>query len=294
MTARLGFYSTSLPPEPLRRHIDSLWVYEGYRPTHEEERVLPTGTLELVIPLSGQRLVWRELTGQVDGCQGALVCGPRRSAFDVPTGQQSRIVGVHFRAGGAWPFFGVPMDTLAERNIPLASLGIREANDLTEKLAEAASPAARFSLLGGFMLDRFSLKRVPHRAVRAALVRVGSAGDDLASIADVVASSGLSHRRLIELFRREVGLTPQDFSRVRRFQRAFSLSRQRPRVSGAELAAYAGYFDQSHWSLECKKLAKVSAGSLLTLGRDATALPNEERGQMLPIRRATSDFIVTA
>jgi hypothetical protein len=69
---------------PLRRFIDSFWLYEEYRPEHEHERVLPTGTLELVVPLSGQRLVWRELTGKAGSCQAALACGPRRSRYVPP------------------------------------------------------------------------------------------------------------------------------------------------------------------------------------------------------------------
>lgn len=294
MTARPDFYHTSLPPEPLRKFIDSFWLYEGYCPTHERERVLPTGTLELVFPLAGQRLVSRELTGEMSSCQGALVCGPRRSAFDVPTDQQLELAGVHFRPGGAWPFFGIPMDALSERNVPLEDLWSRTATELTERLAEAPTPAARLSLLGTFFLDRLARGRASHRAVRATLRRVFSEDDTPESISSIVASSGLSHRRFIELFRREIGLTPHDFKRVQRFQRAFSLSRRSPQASSAQLAMHAGYFDQSHWLLECKKLTKMSPSSLLLSGREEAALPDEERGQMLPIRQARPDATVTA
>ncbi len=282
-TPRPDFYRTMAAPEPLRPFIDSFWLYEGYRPDHGMERVLPTGTLEMVIPLAGQRLAWQELTGETQSCADALVCGPRRSAFDVPTDQQTQLAGVHFLPGGAWPFFGISMDELAERNTPLGDLSLGAASDLAARLAETTCPAGRFSALSAFFLERLALARAPHRAVQAALHRLHAHDGDTESISSIVASSGLSHRRFVGLFRREVGLTPRDLARVGRFQRALSLSRNRPTANATELALDAGYFDQSHWLLECRKLTELPASSLLATARGETPLPDEEKGQMLPI-----------
>src|SRR5215510_6018027 len=39
------------PKPPLSKYVDNLWLFEGYEPGHKTERILPTGTLELVINL---------------------------------------------------------------------------------------------------------------------------------------------------------------------------------------------------------------------------------------------------
>jgi len=39
------------PKPPLSKFVDSFWLYEGYNPERKTERILPTGTLELVINL---------------------------------------------------------------------------------------------------------------------------------------------------------------------------------------------------------------------------------------------------
>jgi AraC-like DNA-binding protein len=55
----------------------------------------------------------------------------------------------------------------------------------------------------------------------------------------------MSHRRLIELFDSEVGMTPKLYLRVARFQHAKQCL-ESPATRSVELAAECGYFDQSH------------------------------------------------
>jgi transcriptional regulator GlxA family with amidase domain len=65
-------------------------------------------------------------------------------------------------------------------------------------------------------------------------------------VRDVVEHVGLSHRRLIELFTAQVGMTPKLFGRVQRFQRAASLTRRQRSPDWANVAVECGYCDQSH------------------------------------------------
>src|SRR5262245_12099648 len=44
-------YRRHLPGPPLSEFIEVLWLYENPQPSHASERVLPTGTVELVINL---------------------------------------------------------------------------------------------------------------------------------------------------------------------------------------------------------------------------------------------------
>ncbi|MDC3959814.1 helix-turn-helix domain-containing protein [Polyangium jinanense] len=282
MTDRTSFYRTIPPPDALRPFIRSFWVYDGYHPAHLLDRVLPTGTLEIVVPIGGKRLAWRELSGRDGTCRTALVSGPRRIAFDVPTAPQGRLVGVHFHPGGAWPLLAIPMDALADRHHPLEDLLGASARELAERIDDAASDAERLAMLSAFFLQRARASRASHPAVTAMIRRAERGSSDVA-IATEVAASGLSHRRFIELFRREVGLTPRDFLRVQRFQRALGIAARSGRA-GADLAYEAGYADQSHWLLECRKHAGLSPRELLEKQRGASAVPPAERGQMLPIR----------
>ena len=56
----------------------------------------------------------------------------------------------------------------------------------------------------------------------------------------------MSRERFSKAFRREFGLTPKTFARVRRFARTLRVRRQEPSLTGAALAAQCGYVDQAH------------------------------------------------
>lgn len=71
------------------------------------------------------------------------------------------------------------------------------------------------------------------------------------SIAVTTERVGLSSRRFIELFRRQVGLTPKVFCRVRRFQQVLERVHReevhRGDMEWAQVALACGYYDQSHF-----------------------------------------------
>ena len=67
------------------------------------------------------------------------------------------------------------------------------------------------------------------------------------NVGDVIDRVGLSPRRFIELFHRQVGLTPKTFSRVRRFQRALRTVHGRRDIDWARVAVESGYYDQAHF-----------------------------------------------
>lgn len=270
-----GPYRMLAPPAPLRAAIRAFWQYAGYRPSHAMERVLPTGTLEIIIPLAGQELGWWDLSGRYGSSRRAIVCGPRRTAFDIPTAQQSRMAGIHFHPGGAWRLFGLAMSELGDVVVPMDEVLGPVADELEH--AAGSGPAGQvLARLARFCLTRLPLGRASHTAVRSAL---GSAAIGQRRIAELVASTGLSHRRLIELFRREVGLTPRDYGRVQRLHLARSLLATRRAERLTDVAVQAGYYDQSHWLRECKKLVGLSPRSLV----HDPEVPAQESGQIVPI-----------
>src|SRR5215472_10971782 len=67
------------PAPPLSEFVDVLWLYEGYDVSHEKERLLPDGTLELVINLRENRIRVYDphRPERYDTIPGCVVSGPR-------------------------------------------------------------------------------------------------------------------------------------------------------------------------------------------------------------------------
>ncbi|HWA77253.1 MAG TPA: AraC family transcriptional regulator [Polyangiaceae bacterium] len=231
-----------VPVAPLSDFVANLWSLSD-APSHAKERIVPSGTLELVINLNEDEFRIHDRAGlaRFQRFSGAIVSGAYDSYFVIDTAEHASVIGVHFKAGGALPVLGLPPGALAGRHVDLETLWGAEARNLREALCAASSSARRFPILEAALLARL---REPRRrsAVDFALTALGKG----TSVGDVVAELDLSHRRFIEIFTSEVGITPKSFGRIQRFQRAAELVRRDACADWSELAVQCGYFDQSH------------------------------------------------
>jgi AraC-like DNA-binding protein len=236
-------YRTYRPGPPLADFVEYMWALRDV-PAHSTERIVPSGTLELVVNLHEDALrVYDPATHAWRRYSGAVVSGAYRRFFVIDARDHASIVGVHFRPGGAWAFLGVPPGELADRHIDLAMLWGRSAVELRERMCAAASAAERFALLERALTTRLVDCRPGHPAVPFALGQLARPG---VTIGEVAADAQLSRRRFIQVFTTEVGMTPKRLSRVLRFQRVSELARRIEAPDWARLARTCGYFDQSH------------------------------------------------
>ncbi|HKH50884.1 MAG TPA: DUF6597 domain-containing transcriptional factor [Mycobacterium sp.] len=236
-------YRAHSPGPPLADLVAYMWALRDV-PVHSQERIVPSGTLELVVNLNEDALriydpragVWRQHTG-------AVVSGAYRRFFVIDTRDHASIVGVHFKPGGAWAFLGVPPGELTDRHVDLEMLWGRSAIELRERLCTAATTADRFAVLEDALRSHLPTVRPGHPAVPFALGQLARPG---ASVGEVAKGVQLSRRRFIEVITAEVGMTPKRLSRVLRFQRVRDLARRTPAPDWGRLAVTCGYFDQSH------------------------------------------------
>ncbi len=166
-------------------------------------------------------------------------------------------MGVHFRPGGAFPFLGAPASELADAHVDLEGIWGTSAMDLRERLCEAKTTAEPFYLLEKTLMAHLFRPLERHYAVRFALDSFGRADSGLA-IRDVARDAGLSQRRFIQLFAREVGMSPKLFCRVRRFRQALETLRQAAAPNWAQVAVNRGYYDQSHLIHDFRSFSNLS------------------------------------
>ena len=252
------------PKPPLSEFVDNFWLYEGHEAEHKIERILPTGTLELAINLRQNELRFYDAE-RPESCSrfsGAVVSGAHGRGFAPDPAEEAFIIGVHFKPGGAFPFLGLPAGDLADAHVDLETLWGPSAGRLRERLCEARTSAERFQLLQEALSSRLCHGVKQHYAVSAALEMFGKrqAGP---TVREAARHLGLSQRRLIQVFKAEVGMTPKLFSRIRRFQRTRTFIRRNPSPDWAGLALDLGYFDQSHFIREFIEFSGLSPTAYL-------------------------------
>jgi AraC-like DNA-binding protein len=253
------------PAPPLDTFVERIW-YCSDTPPHNRERVLPSGgSLGLAFNLVEDelRIYDPDDPGSVRAHSGALVCGTYTRSYLYDPRQRASVVGVHFRPGGAFPFLGVSPAELVDSHVPLDDVWGSSARSLREQLLESGSPHQRLRLVEAALLSRLRRARAGHPAVLAAVAALGATGD-AARVADVAARVNLSRRRLIEVFEREVGLTPKLYARLQRFDHVKKrIANLGGPPSWATFAVACGYFDQSHMLRDFMEFSSMSPASYL-------------------------------
>jgi AraC-like DNA-binding protein len=252
------------PKPPLSKFVDSFWIYEGHASEHKIGRILPTGTLELVINLRQNELRFYDAEGPENYSRfsGAIVSGAHGRGL-TPT-EEAFIIGVHFKPGGAFPFLGLPADDLADTHVDLETLWGRSSGRLRGRLCEARTSAERFQLLQEALLSRLWNGVENHYAVSTAL-EMFAKNQARPTVREVGKYLGLSQRRFIQVFKAEVGMTPKLFSRIQRFQQTRTFIQHNPSIKWADLAVDFGYFDQSHLIREFLEFSGLTPTDYLKL-----------------------------
>jgi AraC-like DNA-binding protein len=258
-------YSSHEPAPPLGKFIHHFWHCTA-APSHARQRILPSGTNELVINLCEDEVRIHD-SEQLEGWRrfpGIAVSGAYAGAFDIDPSQSASMMGVHFRPGGAFPFFGAAVAEFANSHLALEVLWGRLAVELRERLCSAATPQRRFQILEDTLKARLRWLS-EHPAVSLALDIFGPAGIRH-SVRAVAKRVGLSQRRFIQVFTAQVGLTPKLFCRVLRFQHVREVVVRAATPNWAEVALDCGYYDQPHLIHDFQEFSGLSPTDYLCHG----------------------------
>ncbi len=237
-------FLTLRPSPPMAGVIERLWLREGPAPRHAFDRVLPACREELIINLTDGELRCYHDDGRPHGrTSGPLFSGLHHGGYVIDTRQQSAIMGVHFKPGGAWRLLGIPAHELSDARLDFHTLIGGDAHRLMDRLLRAKSAWEKLRLVDAALCQRRLRAIHPAVAWAAEQMRRYPA---TARVAPLAEEAGLSQRRLGELFTSQVGVNPKGFARLRRFQSALGRIHAAAQPDWCDLAARSGYADQAH------------------------------------------------
>ena len=257
--ARTAGYVERAPLPELARAVRTVWI-QAAGDSEYLQRHLPTGGVEIHVPLGGEPRLLGPLTG------------PRVDVIPAFT----TVIGVRFWPGALpQPFptrqlapMSPALEELVDDQLSLAELWGTSVRRVAEAMATAPTPARALALLQAYVLrvvrDCSGPDPLVEEAVRALMpwhpVDVGALATHL----------GLSASQLRRRCQRAVGTGPKALQRTLRFQGFLALAQAGATASGrrgadgaASLAVDTGYADQAHLSRECQRLAGVSPSRLL-------------------------------
>ena len=241
-----------VPGPPLSEFVALFWYFRGDEVPNAKERVLPTGAVDFIIRLDSART------------SDSGMFGPRTRSVVIKTTSEYELIGVHFKAGGAFPFLRFPIGDLQDAGISLGDLsGEENAQRLLCMLHEAPTGKSKFRILEQWLLQLAGNRLQNHPAVTFAM-RAFCSGP-YGSSAEIADKTGYSQRHFIEIFRNEVGLTPKRFRRLYRFRKVIEAVQRQTIVDWADVALSFGYFDQPHLIHDFREFSGLSPTEYLGL-----------------------------
>jgi AraC-like DNA-binding protein len=217
------------------------------------------------LPDGRTRLVFRVLE---EGRRGDLsVAGPRTRALFKNAPGVVRSVVLPFKPGWSAPLLGVAASALTDQIVSLQDLwGLAGAELRHDLLAAPGLPDVLDRLAHAFAArTRQTFESTSARLARRA-VRLLEGGE--VRVESVAERLGVTARHLRRAFTESVGIGPKEFARTVRLQRAVRTAEATTSNDWVQIAADAGYYDQSHLIADFRELVGLTPGAFLKRGGD--------------------------
>jgi AraC-like DNA-binding protein len=258
-----SFHSLILPPPAILKHeVECVRISEYGGNEAVAIKVSPTGAPGLVFHQHDGRAALDQIltqSGRRFSPSPAFLYGPviepsvmtyKRAAFTT--------VQVIFRPHALKNLFGLDASRLAPGRADLQEFG---AGDLTSQLMEARNSQERITLLTDFLVARLQQEHSRDILVEESLrlIHINRGG---LRVKDLLRTFSISERQFERRFRQTVGLPPQAYLRVQRFNAAIRLIKTKRFARLADVAAALNFTDQSHLIRDIKAFSGMTPTSL--------------------------------
>lgn len=230
------------PGLPLQPFVEHYWVVR-YN--------LPDGTSHRQTVLSYPNV---HLAFERDeaGSRALLYGVPKRPFVRVLSGS-GKVLGIKFRAGGFYPYWGREVSLLTGKTVAAADVFGPEADGWLDAVFGAETDEEMAA-----QAERALSARLPERdaqSERATRIVAETMTDrSIIKVEQLCERNGLSIRQLQRLFGKYVGVTPKWVIKRFRLQEAAERMESDETAQWADLAAQLGYFDQAHFSKDFKSV----------------------------------------
>ena len=244
------------PSPQLAPYIRMYWAMENSLPKQQKhkQRIVPSGFGEITfyegnIPDSTLKDGYLKSSSQISG--------QKNNHFDLIISGTIKLFSVVFEPYGISRFFNISASELFNQTIPLRFILGTQLDALEDKIFESKSLANKIVLIENFFSKllsedlNYSLPRILNS------VQEISANNNL-GVTHLASNANLSRKQYERNFANTVGISPKQFMRVIRFQRALYIRQNNLVVNLTQLAYDAGYYDQSHMVSEFKLLSGYS------------------------------------
>ncbi len=224
--------------------------------------IYPSGHLEMIVSY-GDEVIFSKDGFRLRGGAGYLGGQILEPVFYRCLGRL-KVLSIIFRPYGIYRFLDIPQMEFNNKRIELElfmGAGVRE---FIGRLCDEPTREGKVAITDRFFGDLLILKtfRAAHIARASGFIK-GFQGTD--SLMALCRSLDISIKTMERDFRRIVGLTPKELSRVLRFNRAYNGINSGEYRDVHELITDCGYYDQAHCINEFRRFTLCTPGDFFSM-----------------------------
>ena len=224
------------------------------------QRTLPTGCVSLIFHRK-ERLFSSNLNALQPR---SFICGQETVFSDVSSTGETEMIVVVFQPHTSKLFFNHPVSLFRNLNISIIEIEDKELIELSNRIEDSMNNETCIKFIESFLLNKIIVNTSYYLPRLSEVIKSINSTPNISTkeLADIAC---LSEKQFSRVFSDNVGLSPKEFSRIIRIQRALSILQNSPRISFAQLAYDCGYTDQSHMIKEFKQFSGNTPKEFLSL-----------------------------
>lgn len=235
------------PSKQLAHLIKHYWFLRIDNDKVVKERTIPIGCMQLVFHRGKQLYSFYGNTFQPK----SFLSGQSMNYDDVLTSGSVDMIVVVFQPYGAKAFFSIPMDEFRGKDVSVSDINDPILLELEERLLSIIDNGMCVQLIETYLLSRlYSFEEYKFNRVSNAIRLVNN--QTIVTVPQLSSIACLSDKQFNRVFKEYVGMSPKEFARIVRLQRALFLLQKSPNENLAQLAYHCGFYDQSHLIKEFK------------------------------------------
>lgn len=175
------------------------------------------------------------------------------------------LIAYFFKPYALGALFGIAAGELTDQPIDLTSWNPAKVSDLQEQLLNAGTTGKRLKLLDKFILKLIKNHKKDCKVIKYLTdhIRHCPKPDALPTVRDELEMSTRTFQRR---FKKQVGVTPNQYRRICQFHSAFRQLRSRQFQKLSDIAYRHGYADQSHYIRAFREFTNITPKEYLQFG----------------------------
>ncbi len=239
----------------LAQNIELVFYYKDFQPQHSIERVVPTGHVFIIFELDGmERKTFDNETLVPNGRYSrAWVSGTHKEYLSISAHQNSEMLVVQFKPGGAFEYCHFPLEELNNRVVAAEEVFGEAVLEVHRQISGDTGFLKKFQIVENWLLSRKQEANGTKKEVLKVLESLQL--NPMQEHGKIVADYPKTQKHLISQFKKYVGLTPKTIHRIFRFNEILQSIQNKEDLDWSEIAYQFEYSDQSHFIKEFKEFS---------------------------------------